>query len=58
MLNFKETYVGELVAKYNEYEFKIYENYETKMFKLDLLNTKNKNKRSKRISRSRYTRKS
>ena len=58
MLNFKETYIGELVAKYNEYEFKIYENYETKMFKLDLLNTKNKNKRSKRISRSRYTRKS
>ena len=42
MLNFKETYVGELIAKYNEYEFKIYENYETKMFKLDLLNTKTK----------------
>ena len=58
MLNFKETYVGELIAKYNEYEFKIYENCETKMFKLDLLNTKTKNKRSKRISRSRYTRKS
>ena len=29
MLNFKETYIGELIAKYNEYEFKIYENYET-----------------------------
>ena len=47
MLNFKETYVGELVAKYNEYEFKIYENYETKMFKLDLLNTKTKIKEAK-----------
>ena len=47
MLNFKETYVGELVAKYNEYEFKIYENCETKMFKLDLLNTKTKIKEAK-----------
>lgn len=47
MLNFKETYVGELVAKYDEYEFKIYENCKTKMFNLDLLNTKTKIKEAK-----------
>ncbi len=47
MLNFKETYVGELIAKYNEYEFKIYENYKTKMFNLDLLNTKTRIKEAK-----------
>ena len=47
MLKFKETYIGELVAKYNEYEFKIYENCETKMFNLDLLNTKTRIKEAK-----------
>ena len=39
-LNFKKTLTGEYIAKFNEYEFKIYKGREVKVLKLDLLNKK------------------
>ena len=39
-LNFKKTLTGEYIAKFNEYEFKIYKGCELKVLKLDLLNKK------------------